>query len=157
MPIRVILWVLHSSRRIKNENREREKNERDKGYRSVITTRCHFFSLHSFSRQLLRIIILKSISFLSDHMNTTTIFDNKTFSSTTTTRTFYVKNPFDSWYIGGLLFMLTVILVLLYANYYRENTFQILWIRLLIKLHIIPPLSQTTPSSSHPAMNTLLI
>ncbi len=87
------------------------------------------------------------------------MFDNETLLITTKrTRSSYVKShPFDSWYIGGLLFMLTVILVLLYANFYRENSFQILWIRLLTKLRIIQPLEQTIPSSSHPAINTLLI
>jgi hypothetical protein len=92
-------------------------------------------------------------------MNTTTIFDNKTFFLTTirTPRNTYVRSPFDSWYIGGILFMLTVILVLLYANFYRENAFQILWTRLLTKLHNIQPSTQATLSSSHPAMNTLLV
>ncbi len=91
------------------------------------------------------------------------MFDNETFLITTTATTkrtndSYVKShPFDSWYIGGLLFMLAVILVLLYANFYRENAFQILWIRLLTKLGFIQPSTQTTPSSSHPVMNTLLI
>jgi len=91
------------------------------------------------------------------------MFDNETFfiiTTTTTKRTMnkYVKShPFDSWYIGGLLFMLTVILVLLYANFYRENAFQILWIRLLTKLRLIQPSSQNIPSSSHPAMNTIVI
>jgi len=90
------------------------------------------------------------------------MFDNETFliATTTTKRTVnkYVKShPFDSWYIGGLLFMLSVIFVLLYANFYRENAFQILWIRVLTKLHIIQPSSQTIPSSSRPAIDTLLI
>jgi len=91
------------------------------------------------------------------------MFDNETFLTITTTATErtinkYVKShPFDSWYIGGLLFMLTVILVLLYANFYRENAFQILWIRLLTKLRLIQPSSQNIPPSSHPVINTLLI
>ncbi len=94
------------------------------------------------------------------------IFENVTFLITTTTTTTitkrimnkYVKSqPFDSWYIGGLLFMLMVIMVLLYANYYRENAFQILWNRLLTKLRIIRPSLQTTLSSSNPPMNTILI
>ena len=87
------------------------------------------------------------------------MFGNETLLLTTRqpSKPHYVKNPFDSWYIGGILFMLMVICVLLYANFYRENAFQILWTRLLTKLHIIPPLSQTIPSSSHPALNTLLI
>lgn len=92
------------------------------------------------------------------------MFNNETFLITTTTTKriddIYVKQyPFDSWYIGGLLFMLTVILVLLYANYYRENTFQILWIRLLTKLHLVQPSSSETipsSSSSQPALNTLI-
>jgi len=50
----------------------------------------------------------------------------------------FVKNPFDSWYIGGLLFMCTLMFVLLYANYYRENSCQNFWIRLLIKLRLLP-------------------
>jgi len=93
--------------------------------------------------------------------NTINMFDNDTFLTTTSTaRTIerYVKSPFDSWYIGGLLFMLTVILVLLYANFYEKNTFQILWIRLLTKLHIIPSSSsQAISSSSHSTMNRLPI
>ncbi|CAF0733304.1 unnamed protein product [Rotaria sordida] len=79
-------------------------------------------------------------------MNTSDIFNNETFIITTTTtiqsiQKYYVENPFDSWYIGGLIFMVTVILVLLYANFYQENSFQILWTRLLLKLHIIQPSS----------------
>jgi type II secretory pathway component PulF len=90
------------------------------------------------------------------------MLDNETVLITSTERmkTLYVKShPFDSWYIGGLLFMLIVILVLLYANYYRENAFQILWNRLLLKLHLIPPISSSeiTRSSSNPAINTVLI
>jgi type II secretory pathway component PulF len=87
--------------------------------------------------------------------------DNDTLliTSTKQLKSLYVKSqPFDSWYIGGLLFMLTVILVLLYANYYRENAFQILWNRLLVKLHLIQPIpSEITRSSSNPAINTVLI
>lgn len=90
------------------------------------------------------------------------MFENETiFIGISTTKQMddkYIKShPFDSWYVGGLLFMLTVILVLLYANYYRENTFQILWNRLLIKLHLIQPLPQTLPSSSHSVIDTLPI
>ena len=93
------------------------------------------------------------------------MFVNETFTLTTTstnatkpTITNYVKtHPFDSWYIGGLLFMLTVILVLLYANYYRENALQILWNRFLTKLGLIQPSSTQSLTSSHPAMNTILI
>lgn len=55
------------------------------------------------------------------------------------------RNPFDSWYIGGILFMCTVMFVLLYANYYRENTCQICWIRLLTKLGLLPPLPTSFP------------
>jgi len=90
-------------------------------------------------------------------------FNNDTiFSSSTTTKRIsekYIKNqPFDSWYIGGLLFMLTVILVLLYANFYRENAFQILWQRFLLKLNIRPSTASTTSSSlSKPAIDELLI
>lgn len=58
------------------------------------------------------------------------------------------KNPFDSWYIGGILFMCTVMFVLLYANYYRENTCQIIWFRLLTKLHLIPSLPTSSMSST---------
>lgn len=93
------------------------------------------------------------------------MFVNETFfiantSTNTTKRTIdtYVKShPFDSWYIGGLLFMLTVILVLLYANYYRENAIQILWYRFLVKVGFIQPVSTQTLTSSNPAMNTVLI
>jgi hypothetical protein len=95
-------------------------------------------------------------------MNTSNMFDNNTLIITTTTirtmKKYYVKNPFDSWYVGGLLFMLSVILVLLYANFYRENAFQILWTRLLTKLHLIQPSSsQVISPSPHPAINPLLI
>ncbi|CAF2515877.1 unnamed protein product [Rotaria sp. Silwood2] len=92
-------------------------------------------------------------------MNTSYTFDNETFTIATTIRTtkkYYVANPFDSWYIGGLLFMVTVILVLLYANFYHENSFQILWARLLIKLRLIQPSSLTRPSS-HAVINGVLL
>lgn len=89
-------------------------------------------------------------------MNISNIFSNNssTFSPTTTTvRPIgrYVKNPFDSWYIGGILFMCTVMFVLLYANYYRENTCQIFWIRLLTKLGLVPtlPSSSISPTQRH--------
>lgn len=94
------------------------------------------------------------------------MFVNETFAITTTTTTnttkrtisTYVKaHPFDSWYIGGLLFMLTVILVLLYANYYRENAFQILWYRFLSKLGLIQLTSTRTLTSSNAAMETIVI
>jgi type II secretory pathway component PulF len=89
------------------------------------------------------------------------MFNNNTFSTTITIRPirkYYVKNPFDSWYIGGILFMCIVILVLLYANYYRENSCRLFCIRLLIKLRIIQPLqSSSTPSSLHQEINPILI
>ncbi|CAF0885361.1 unnamed protein product [Adineta ricciae] len=66
--------------------------------------------------------------------NGTSLLNVTTARIRTTTR--YVESPLNSWYIGGILFMLSVILVLLYANFYRENAFQILWHRLLTKLHI---------------------
>ncbi|CAF0900155.1 unnamed protein product [Rotaria sp. Silwood1] len=87
------------------------------------------------------------------------LFDNETFTIASTIRTtkkYYVANPFDSWYIGGLLFMVTVILVLLYANFYHENSFQILWTQLLIKLHIIQP-SSLRNRSSHAVINGVLL
>lgn len=49
----------------------------------------------------------------------------------------FVKSPFDSWYIGGILFLATVMFVLLYANYYRENMFRECWYNLLIRLGFI--------------------
>jgi hypothetical protein len=100
------------------------------------------------------------------------MLDNTTLdiTATTTIRTmkkYYVKNPFDSWYVGGILFMLMVILVLLYANFYRENTFQLLWIQFLTKIRLIQPpassssttpsASQSVPLSAHRSINTLLI
>ncbi len=95
-------------------------------------------------------------------MNISNIFLNSTNTFSTEIirpiRKYYTKNPFDSWYIGGILFMCTVMFVLLYANYYRENACQICWIRLLTKLRIIPPLSSTSiPSSLHHTNNPLLI
>jgi len=95
-------------------------------------------------------------------MDISNIFYNNTnIFSTTTIRSIqkhYLKNPFDSWYIGGILFMCTVMFVLLYANYYRENACQILWIRLLTKLRIIPPSASSSISPSfHRADDSLLI
>jgi hypothetical protein len=90
------------------------------------------------------------------------MFDNLNNTLSTTiiqsTRKYYVKNPFDSWYVGGILFMCTVILVLLYANYYRENTCHLFWIKLLTKLRIIelPPSSTSSPSHNR-AVDPLLI
>jgi hypothetical protein len=85
---------------------------------------------------------------------------NNTFLTTTiqSTRKYYVKNPFDSWYVGGILFMCTVILVLLYANYYRENTCHLFWIKFLTKIRIIelPPSSTSSPSC-HRTVNSLLV
>ncbi len=121
----------------------------------MITNRCHFL----FSAFVLSTTI-NNRGIEIDRFLFFIMFENETLLITTTkpTRTPYVKSqPFDSWYIGGLLFMLTVILVLLYANYYRENAFQILWNRFLIKLHLIPTSSQITRSSSNPVINTVLI
>jgi hypothetical protein len=93
-------------------------------------------------------------------MNISNTFNNSTISITTIQpiRKNYLKNPFDSWYIGGILFMCTIMLVLLYANYYRKNACQILWMRLLTKLRIIePPSSSSMPPSLHRAVDPLLI
>jgi hypothetical protein len=80
------------------------------------------------------------------------IYNNTQIFSTTIIRPirkYYVKNhPFDSWYIGGILFMCTVMFVLLYANYYRENYCQMFWIRLLTKLRILPSLPSSSISPS---------
>ena len=89
---------------------------------------------------------------------TTNMFDNDTFltmTSTTQINGRYEESPFNSWYIGGLLFMFSVIVVLLYANFYEKNTFQTLWFRLLTKLHIMPASSQTISLSSHSTVNRL--
>ncbi|CAF1601852.1 unnamed protein product [Adineta ricciae] len=79
--------------------------------------------------------------------NGTSVLSVTTIPIRTTTR--YAESPLNSWYIGGILFMLTVILVLLYANFYRENAFQILWHRLLTKLHIThrPITSELSPAT----------
>jgi hypothetical protein len=71
----------------------------------------------------------------------------------------YVKNPFDSWYIGGILFMCTIMFVLLYANYYRKNSCQIFCAHIFTKLGILPPLtlSSMSPSSLHHVNDPLLI
>ena len=87
-------------------------------------------------------------------MDTSTIFNNETFLITITTQTSFKKNPFDSWYIGGIIFMLTVIMMLLCVNFYRENSFQILWTQLLVTLHITQSSSQAVPSSSNSINNT---
>ena len=79
-------------------------------------------------------------------------FVNTTTSSVSTRRAtakIFVKNPFDSWYIGGILFLSTVMFVLLYANYYRENMFQRFWYGLLFRLGFIPQMPTfvcTSPS-----------
>ena len=89
------------------------------------------------------------------------MFENDTMLLTSTIRPmrqYYLENPFDSWYVGGILFMCTIMLVLLYANYYRENACQILWMHLLTKLGISRPVtSSSTPPSSHRAVDPLLI
>ena len=176
LPIRRAHVIRRKSSRVltsvsaNREERERTRegkarareNERDahKGYRGMITIpSCHFL-FFAFTRW-------KTIS---NHGNwnrsiSLIMFGNETWfvttASTNTTKSTinnYVKNhPFDSWYIGGLLFMLTVILVLLYADYYRENAFQILWYRFLTKLGLIQPATTQTMTSSNPAMNTVLI
>ncbi|UJR28667.1 hypothetical protein I4U23_009896 [Adineta vaga] len=85
-----------------------------------------------------------------------TLFLISTTRTTIRTTTRYVESPLNSWYIGGIMFMLTVILVLLYANFYRENTFQLLWYRLLTKLHITPISPSTTFTSiSSPTIDRL--
>ena len=123
---------------------------------TVRTTRCHSsFCFHSFDNYQTHFCILINRSIL---MNITEIFNNYTLSITTirSIRKYYRKNPFDSWYIGGILFMCTIMLVLLYANYYRENACQILWIRLLTKLRIIQPSSSSSiPSPLYRAVDSL--
>lgn len=100
-------------------------------------------------------------------MNTSAIYNDESYLITTTTATiasetiqsikkYNATSPFDSWYVGGLLFMVTVIFVLLYANFYRENTIQLLWTRILMKIHWIQPIPQPIPSS-HPVSHTLLV
>lgn len=71
----------------------------------------------------------------------------------------FVKNPFDSWYIGGILFMSTVMFVLLYANYYRENMFEDCWLYLLRKLHFIqrPSTYLSSTSSIHQGTEPILV
>ncbi|CAF1591338.1 unnamed protein product [Rotaria magnacalcarata] len=91
-------------------------------------------------------------------MNASTLFNNDTLLTTivTTSRTIkqtYITNPFDSWYIGGVTFMVIVVLVLFYANFYREHCFQLLWTQFLFKLHLIEPPS--TAASSPMPINTL--
>lgn len=93
-------------------------------------------------------------------MNTPTIFNNDTLLLTiaTTNRNMkhtYLANPFDSWYIGGIAFMVIVVLVLLYANFHREHCFQLLWTRLLLKLRLIDPPSRS--NSSPTPINTPLV
>ncbi len=79
------------------------------------------------------------------HMNISDVLHNNTLLTTIRpNRNYYLTNPFDSWYIGGILFMCTIMLVLLYANYYRENACQECWTRLLRKICLMQPL----PSSS---------
>lgn len=93
-------------------------------------------------------------------MNASTLFNNETFSTTTVTtsrtiKQIYITNPFDSWYIGGIAFMVIVVLVLLYANFHREHCFQLLWTQFLFKLRLIEPPSRAT--SSPTPINTLLL
>ncbi|CAF2601942.1 unnamed protein product [Rotaria sp. Silwood2] len=83
-------------------------------------------------------------------MNLSNILDNNnnntTFLITTlqSTRKSYVENPFNSWYIGGILFLCTFLLVLLCANYYHKNYCQICLARLMPNLYM----TQSPPSSS---------
>ena len=85
------------------------------------------------------------------HMNISNILYNNTLSTTIRpNRNYYVTNPFDSWYVGGILFMCTIMLVLLYANYYRDNYCQECWLRLLRKICFMQPLQS---SSTVPTLN----
>lgn len=79
---------------------------------------------------------------------------NNTLSATVRPhREYYVTNPFDSWYVGGILFMCTIMLVLLCANYYRENCCQDYWIRILRRLCLLPQLQSS--SLTLPSLNRL--
>ncbi|CAF0880773.1 unnamed protein product [Rotaria sp. Silwood1] len=84
-------------------------------------------------------------------MNLSNILDNNnnnnnTFLITTLqpTQKSYVENPFNSWYIGGILFLCTFLSVLLCANYYHKNYCQICLTRLIPNLYR----TQTSESSS---------
>ncbi|CAF0815316.1 unnamed protein product [Rotaria sordida] len=83
-------------------------------------------------------------------MNLSNILDNNnnnnTFSITTlqSIRKSYVENPFNSWYIGGILFLCSFLLILVGANYYHKNYCQ-LCLKYLTPNHQI---TQTPPSSS---------
>ncbi|UJR20882.1 hypothetical protein I4U23_023991 [Adineta vaga] len=86
-------------------------------------------------------------------MNISNVLINSTFSTTIRPQRadYYLSNPFDSWYVGGILFMCTIMLVLLYANYYRENSCQECWFRILKLCGLTQPLSSSVnrPSLNH--------
>ena len=172
-------WRTSTERAREKERTTERERERERGRGRTRETRdtktsdnnsSSFFSLLFFSRQRLRITAQPHLPCFT-LMNASPMLDNATLdiTATTTIRTmkkYYVKNPFDSWYVGGILFMLMVILVLLYANFYRENTFQLLWIQFLTKIRVIQPppsssstssTSQSMPLSAHRSINTLLI
>lgn len=80
---------------------------------------------------------------------------NDTLSTTTlrSIRKYYVANPFNSWYIGGVLFLCTFMLGLVYANYYRKNCCHQFWMRLLDSLHIS---HLQTASTNNPSTHRIL-
>ncbi|CAF1096503.1 unnamed protein product [Adineta steineri] len=89
------------------------------------------------------------------------MFNNSTLSTTAITiqpkRDYYVTNPFDSWYVGGILFMCTVMFVLLYANYYRENACHNCWMRVLGKFGLTQPLPVYSHRSSLNHINNAVV
>lgn len=73
-------------------------------------------------------------------MNKSDISDNNSndiFSTTiiSSTRRYYSESPFNSWYLGGVLFLFTFIFGLVCANYYRKNCLQLMWMRLLTQIY----------------------
>ncbi|CAF3361880.1 unnamed protein product [Rotaria socialis] len=81
-------------------------------------------------------------------MNISNIIDNNnninnssnTFSTTTIRfiRKYHTENPFNSWYIGGVLFLFTFMLGLVFASHYQQNCCQIFLIRLMPTLSTSP-------------------
>ncbi|CAF1043734.1 unnamed protein product [Rotaria magnacalcarata] len=83
-----------------------------------------------------------NISNIIDNSNNNNNNNNNsnTFSTTTIRfiRKYHTESPFNSWYIGGVLFLFTFILGLLFASHYQNNSCQAFWMRFIPILSASP-------------------